>query len=138
MYLFMTALFHEQMLRICPQYEYNSCGGALAPLRSGLVQMGCQKSGKTTADISDNARAALCKRKEIIIFRGVIQGQRYRMIPAQYTNSERQMIKRLPCRRTHRNPNLAYIVTDNICRSAISEKIRLHYLCLCTYGFGFL
>ncbi len=46
MYLFMTALFHEQMLRICPQYEYNSYGGALAPLRSGLVQMGCQKSGK--------------------------------------------------------------------------------------------
>ena len=49
---------------ICPQYEYNGYGGALVPLRSGLVQTGCQKSGKTTADISDNARAALCKQKK--------------------------------------------------------------------------
>ena len=36
----------KQMLRICPQNKYNHSGGALVPLRSGLVQTGCQKSGK--------------------------------------------------------------------------------------------
>lgn len=39
-------LLPKQMLRICPQNKYNHSGGALVPLRSGLVQTGCQKSGK--------------------------------------------------------------------------------------------
>ena len=39
-------LLPKQMLRICPQNKYNYSGGALVPLRSGLVQTGCQKSGK--------------------------------------------------------------------------------------------
>ncbi len=76
-----------------PAVKHNCSGGALELLRSGLVQTGCQKSGKTTADISDNARGGALYTKEITIFRGVIQGQRYRMIPSQCTNSRRQMIK---------------------------------------------
>ena len=45
-----------------------------------LVQTCCQKSEKTTADSSDNARAADLQRKETMIFREVIYGRTIGMI----------------------------------------------------------
>jgi hypothetical protein len=59
-YLFLASFFHEQMLCICPQCIQICSGGALVPLRSGS-SANAQKAGKTTADISDSARAADCK-----------------------------------------------------------------------------
>ena len=46
-----------------------------------LVQTCCQKSEKTTADNSDNARAADLQKQAAMIFRGVIQGRTFGMMP---------------------------------------------------------
>ena len=57
-------MHHRLLLIIVGGTKGADSGGALVPLRSGLVQTGCQKSEKRQQTSQTSARAALRKRKK--------------------------------------------------------------------------
>ena len=86
MYLLFSSFFHGQMLRICLQDVVSSLVVHLYRCVAALSANVLSKVRKTTADNSDNARAADLQRRAAMIFREVEQGRAIGRIPHPVAN----------------------------------------------------